>query len=118
MKMSVAEQELNRCKHFNGIQHECCKKLVRYETFRKPSGALTPLPCFKDGLNGEGCELVEWSTPEEAEAYQKMVDQKVAEYLADIEASRCPICKQQVTKRQVGHCVYGSCGHRMYQGKV
>lgn len=39
-------------------------------------------------------------------------------YLEDLMQGLCPICKQKVTKRQVGRCVYGSCGHRLYQGKV
>jgi hypothetical protein len=35
-----------------------------------------------------------------------------------IENSICPTCKKQVVKRQVGRCVYGDCGHRLYQGRL
>lgn len=35
-----------------------------------------------------------------------------------IENSVCPTCKKKVIKRQVGRCVYGDCGHRLYQGRL
>lgn len=36
----------------------------------------------------------------------------------DLEHGRCPHCHKKCTQRQVGHCVYGSCGHRLFQGKA
>lgn len=32
--------------------------------------------------------------------------------------SVCPTCKVKVRQQQIGRCVYGDCGHRLYQGKV
>lgn len=36
----------------------------------------------------------------------------------DLEAGRCPHCHRKCTQTQVANCVYGSCGHRLYQGKA
>lgn len=37
---------------------------------------------------------------------------------ATVEGSMCQICNKEVKKVQVGRCVYGNCGHRLYQGKI
>ncbi len=115
---SPIDQTLNRCKYFTGIQQATCKALVPYATFRKPSGALMPLPCFKDEQSSECCDKAEWYTMAEAQVIEAQYTQAIKEYFAALEEGRCPICKAIVSQRQVGHCVYGSCGHRLYQGTV
>lgn len=42
----------------------------------------------------------------------------VAEYLRKITENICPICDEPGEPKQVGHCVYGACGHRWYQGEL
>jgi hypothetical protein len=37
---------------------------------------------------------------------------------ATVEGNMCPVCNSEVKKVQVGRCVYGDCGHRLYQGKI
>lgn len=115
---SPKEQYMNWCKFFNGVQHDHCEQGVTYNTFRKPDGALRPLPCFKDELAGEGCQRAVFPTEEEAEKHEREAENALAAALIGIAEGRCPICKQAVQHRQVGHCVYGSCGHRLYQGKA
>ena len=114
---SGIEQTMNWCKHFNGIQHEACKVLIPYSTFRKSTGALS-LPCLKDDNSHHVCQSAEWYTIEEAEVIEAQHEKAVADYLVSIGTGKCPICKVCVTHEQVGRCVYGSCGHRLYQGTV
>jgi hypothetical protein len=42
----------------------------------------------------------------------------IQEYFEAIRRGECPLCKKVVKMKQVGKCVYGSCGHRLYQGKL
>ena len=64
---SPLEQILNRCKHFNGIQHDACKADILYSKFMKSDYALVPLPCLRDDNSPDICVSVEWYTQEEAE---------------------------------------------------
>lgn len=53
-------------------------------------------------------------TPQEHQEARELV-----EALKDaIQNSICPTCQKKVVKRQVGRCVYGDCGHRLYQGRL
>lgn len=114
---SLELQIMDSCKHFNGIQHEMCFRKVPYEQFRKTGGALS-LPCFQDELNGAGCDKAEWWTLQEAEKQAEESRQAVEKYISAIAEGKCPQCDKRVLHKQVGHCVYGSCGHRLYQGTV
>lgn len=115
---SPIEEILNKCKHFNGIQHDACRANILYSTFRKPGGALVPLPCLRDENSLDICRSVEWYTQEEAEVIEARHSKAIEEFLQSIEDGKCLICKIQVEHKQVGRCVYGSCGHRLYQGKA
>jgi hypothetical protein len=45
--------------------------------------------------------------------------QKILKKLrATVEGNICPDCNKEVKKVQVGRCVYGVCGHRLYQGTI
>ena len=116
-EMSGIQQTMNRCKHFTGIQHKTCKALIPYERFRTPTGALQ-LPCFSDESSSMPCESAEWYTTEEAEVIEQEHRKAIHAFMTSITEGQCPICKIQVAHQQVGHCVYGSCGHRLYQGTV
>lgn len=39
-------------------------------------------------------------------------------YVAALDAELCPNGHGPITLRQVGRCVYGSCGCRLYQGRL
>jgi hypothetical protein len=41
---------------------------------------------------------------------------QLEEFFTDLDNGICPHCKKKVTQQKVGHCVYGSCGHRLFQG--
>lgn len=41
-----------------------------------------------------------------------------AAWLEALARGECPVCKRKVEKKQVGRCVYGDCGHRLYQGRL
>ena len=117
MKQSVKDI-MDRCRHFTGIQHKVCKAGVCYETFRKPNGALVPLPCFSTDKSVEVCDKAEWYTEDEAVKIDAEHELAVVAFLENIASGKCHICKIVVAQEQVGRCVYGSCGHRLYQGKV
>lgn len=131
------------CKFYNGDYHnECCEAGVNYRAvttdpdvidasaFRKPCidwetfYAGKGKPAFDNEIQRENwarrgfCEKRQEPTEQEIAESEAEIKRHTAEFIADITEGRCPHCHQQVTQRQVGHCVYGSCGHRMYQGKV
>lgn len=109
------DQELGRCIHFNGVLHDRCKAGVAYESVR---GATRGLPCLQEYAEGTTCESAIYPTREAAEQRVAESRQSIVEYFAAIKAGKCPLCDQAVTMRQVGACVYGDCGHRLYQGKL
>lgn len=39
-------------------------------------------------------------------------------YFSELKQNICPHCHKEITAHQTGHCVYGSCGHRLFQGKL
>lgn len=118
MNMSVTEQIMDKCRHFTGIQHGICKKGVAYVDVRDSSTSPYRWPCLKSDHAHTTCEAFEPVTREEAEKEAKEWDDHWQQIKQDLAEGRCPHCHQGVTKRQVGPCVYGSCGHRLYQGKI
>ena len=130
------------CKFYNGDYHnQCCEAGVRYRdvttdpdvieasAFRKPCidwdewnrqhGKDFDNELQRTAWERRGyCSKREEPSDEEIAATEAEIKRRTAEFVNDINEGRCPHCRQRVTQRQVGHCVYGSCGHRMYQGKV
>ena len=116
---SLAEQYKGWCKHFNGIQNDACKIGVSYASLvPEEFGRARKLPCFASTVNPVPCVSCVFPTDEEAAAYERESRRRIAEYMAAIAEGKCPVCKVTVEQRQVGHCVYGSCGHRLYQGRA
>lgn len=109
-----------KCRHFTGIQHDECEAGVNYISVRDSNLPLDAgrFPCFgKGGV----CAKYERRTPEEiAETESKILD--AIKHLFDFESrvsDACPHCGRQVTElRQVGRCVYTSCGCRLWQGTI
>lgn len=116
---SIAEQYKGWCKHFNGIQNDACKAGVRYaDLVPEEFGRARKLPCFRSTKTPSPCALCIFPTDAEAEQYERDALDRNAKFMTAIIEGKCPVCNLPVTQRQVGHCVYGSCGHRLYQGKV
>lgn len=117
-KMTFAERRMDRCKHFSGIQHGVCQKGVSYFSVRDSSTSPYRWPCFKSEQSNTSCPLAEFPTKEEAEQEEKEWKDHFREIVQKIKEGKCPTCNTVVEKRQVGRCVYGSCGHRLYQGTI
>ncbi len=113
-------REMNICRHFTGIQHETCKVGVNYRTLvgGEDHGWATRMPCFADEKSVATCEHLSFPSEEEARKDVEEQDARTMEFLAQLRSGICPICKVEVRQRQVGSCVYGTCGHRLYQGTV
>lgn len=108
------------CRHFNGIQYGECKAGVAYETVTDRSVRPSRWPC-----HGELCDTIcaqyEPHTPEELAEMERKMQEKIKHLFAfeSRESDICPHCGKQVTAlKQVGRCVYTSCGCRLWQGKV
>lgn len=112
--------EKNKCKHFNGIQHSECKVGVNYRSLigGPDHGWAARLPCLRDDESTIVCELLSLPTEGEARQTVETRDKRMTEILSQLGNGICPQCKVEVQQRQVGHCVYGTCGHRLYQGTV
>lgn len=62
------ERHMDRCVHFNGIQHDMCNAGVNYRrAFADANGVLKPLPCFASEGAHRPCEPRRFVTREEAE---------------------------------------------------
>lgn len=125
--MNLADKLVATCKHFNGIQHDVCEAGINYrELVGNERGAIRCLPCLPKtnslgplpGMDYVDCPKLEYMTREEAEQQETESEAELARVLAAIANSECPTCGKQVVKKQVGPCVYGSCGHRLYQGRA
>lgn len=108
------------CRHFNGIQYTYCRAEVKYADVRNEAERPYRLPC-----HGEqavcSCEKYDPRTPEEIAETEREFQAalKHIDAFAEHESDTCPHCGQQVTAlRQVGRCVYTSCGCRLWQGTV
>lgn len=117
-KMTFVERLMDKCKYFTGIQHRTCKKSVAYIDVRDSSTSPYRWPCFKSEQSATSCPCAEYPTQEEAQKESDEWDAHIATMLSKIAEGKCPTCDEVVTKKQVGPCVYGSCGHRLYQGRA
>jgi hypothetical protein len=110
---------LKRCVHFNGIMNDSCDAGVNYkELLGDGPGWAAHMPCFNDEKSSVNCPLASFRTPEQARKEIDEQEVQIVEFIQQLNDSICPTCKVQVRQRQVGPCVYGTCGHRLYQGKV
>jgi hypothetical protein len=112
MKRSL-RQQLNRCRHFTGIQHDTCKAGVRYDDVRKQGQRMSAFPCFQieaDNMPADGvwptCATSSFKTAaeldaDEAEIKKQTVDMFTARGLiveyAKVSGEQqgaipCPIC--------------------------
>lgn len=116
---SIAEQYMNWCLHYEGIQNEFCKAgiNIRQHVGGPDLGWGLRTPCIKSN-NVNTCPLVQFPTQEEAEKHAREVQQHINQTLSELSVGACPVCHKAVKQIQNGDCVYGTCGHRLYQGEV
>lgn len=131
------------CKFYNGDYHnQCCAAGIAYRDVTTDpdvmEGSAYRKPCIDweewnrshgdKGFDNEAqrqnwerrghCANRQEPSAEEIAESKAELKRHTDEFLSNLNEGRCPHCRQEVTQRQVGHCVYGSCGHRLYQGKV
>lgn len=112
---------MQTCVHFNGIMHEVCCAGVNYKALAQTNNLPQAQPCLLelgDPNNHGTCQKAVYPSRAEAVAAVEVQEERLAERLAQLEKSVCPVCRQSVRQRQVGSCVYGTCGHRLFQGRV
>jgi hypothetical protein len=123
---TLREQIAARCVHFTGTQHDECGAGVNYRALAG-GDVLCRIPCLNDEFWAQKaaehggfieCPSLHLPTPAEVEAEAQEDERHFAEFAAHLKAGECPTCKSKVKMRQVGPCVYGDCGHRLYQGKL
>lgn len=126
------ERDMDRCRHFTGLRigrfldggdAGSCEAGVSYDEMTGArlvhEGSGLRLPCFLGGrLGPPACAHFALRTEGEVIAEQAEQDEAVASFVARLKAGECPECKRPVKQIQRGACVYGDCGHRLFQGKA
>lgn len=113
------KQIAHGCRYFNGIQHEECEAGIAYKQFLYQNYDKFPCHTKPDGTFTGACEHFAFSTPEEIDAEDQRTADAVSHWVKSVSAHTCPECGQStLPERQVGRCVYGACGHRLFQGKL
>jgi ribosomal protein S27AE len=108
------------CKHYNGLNNDSCKVGVQYSVIGTDNKGLAGYHCLSMKATKQ-CENHELRTQQEIDD----INQQIAVYVMKSnklwtrEETECPKCGKEVTSaRQVGRCVYASCGCRMGQGEL
>jgi hypothetical protein len=107
-----------RCRHYQPVgHHKECALGIPYSSF---ADSALRWPCLNPDY-AHLCEHWEAFTPEEIAEHERRVQDSVMAFVRLVarETSVCPHCGQRITSmHQVGRCVYGSCGCRLFQGAV
>lgn len=113
------EHEMNCCRHFNGVQNNKCEAGINYhELLGSEPGCFAHMPCFNDEKSKVVCPRREFYSLEKSTKIVTEREAHIKQFIEELNQGICSICKIQVKQRQVGRCVYGTCGHRLYQGTV
>lgn len=119
MTEPTTKQIANGCRYFNGIQHDECEAGIAYKQFLYKNYDKFPCHPKPDGTLTGACAHFTFNTPEEIEAEELETAKAAQHWLYSISGHICPECGQStLPEKQVGRCVYGACGHRLYQGKL
>jgi len=110
----------SQCRHFTGIQNDCCKAGVAYSPLRDISGpGMARWPCLTIVGRGEAstvCPKRELMTTADWDAHEAEVSAAVDGALAKIAAGKCHVCGANAEPSRVtGRCRYAACGHRIGQ---
>jgi hypothetical protein len=121
LRVDRTMKKMNRCKHFNGIQHDACAAGVDYALVKDMTTSPYRFACFKDDGGALACPVAEFPTAAEAEAEIVESDKRLAaafEARAAIVERRqgsgvvpCPACGKGLhfsVARSNGH-VWGRC---------
>jgi hypothetical protein len=108
---------MERCNNFNGLVNRYCKANIEYETVKDKSQSPFRFPCFSSDKGNYHCDKAVFPNEAEAKELESQSHREIQDYFNKIQNDICPICDKKITKSQIGRCVYGSCGHRLYQGK-
>lgn len=111
------------CVNYNGRINASCLAGVAYAGVEAPNagqGLAARLPCFETLASLQiHCNERRFLTPAERRRREDEVARELNRWSDDLKAGRCPNCGTgDITQRQVGRCVYGSCGCRLYQGTL
>ena len=111
------------CRYFTGIQNETCEAGVDYMSVRDTTGpGMAKWPCTRANVGVViTCPLFEAYTQAEIDERDRQLAEAI-KGITDLESRKsdiCPHCgKQIVSMKQVGRCVYASCGCRLWQGRI
>lgn len=107
-------QEMERCVHFNGVQHGTCLAGVVYKSVQR-HGPMK-FPCLS--TDGD-CARRELPTREQAEAIEKERESRIAAFLQRTRLGICECGSEATDWEQSGPCIYSiPCGHRVGQGNA
>lgn len=121
--MKPVEVYKDKCRHFNGIQHECCRAGVRYKDVElmAEDHPRRRLPCAEFSLPHaarvpDTCPVRSLLTQEEHAEKARELDAAVDRMLSLNAAGKCHTCEAPIEpSKLVGRCLYASCGHRIGQ---
>lgn len=111
-------ETMRRCIYFNGVMNDECEAGVNYHALMGDGfGCFAHMPCLSD-TGVVSCGKASFLSESEARAEVDADEIKIQQFIRELNDGICPICKVEVKQKQVGPCVYGTCGHRLYQGTV
>lgn len=114
----LTRKTMRRCIHFNGVMNDECETGVNYHGLMGVGfGCFKHMPCLSDP-EAVNCSKASFPSETEARAEVEAREVKIQEFVRQLNEGVCPTCKVKVRQQQIGRCVYGDCGHRLYQGKV
>jgi hypothetical protein len=109
----------DRCRHFNGIQHDRCKAGVNYLDVRdesQPGPYRWPCLTWADKAATTECSKRSLLTQVEHAEKEEQIVAAMAKADADIAAGKCHVCgAASEPSRIIGRCKYAACGHRVGQ---
>lgn len=114
--MSIEPKSDTWCIHFTGVQKNICEAGM---TYRDMWDNNRKLPCILASGSTTICPHLQAPTPEQVAEFERQTEELMQQLLTDINTGACPHCHKPLqSERQVGRCVYGSCGCRLWQGKA
>jgi hypothetical protein len=116
-RQQIIDQELNRCRHFNGLMSRTCKAGITYDDV----GDAGRWPCLHNAHGDEmECPAREWTTLEQAQARAEEIDKHLRLLNERAARNECWHCGRPIERKvQVGRCIYAEpCGCRLGQGRL
>ena len=111
---------VSECKHFTGIQNDCCKAGIEYSSVRDISGpGMARWPCLhmvnRDPATTV-CPKRQDKSSEDWDREEAALSEALSRFDESIAAGKCAACGADAEpSRVIGRCRYAACGHRMGQ---